>query len=75
METAFLAYLIDEIAAAGTSRAVVLVLTPHAATLGSAQYHERALAAAGREDPSVHMVPIPCWHLAPGLADVLAKRA
>jgi ferrochelatase len=55
---------------AGVSRVVGLVLTPHRATAGSDQYHERARAALG----AVPYAPVAEWYGAPGFVALHAER-
>jgi ferrochelatase len=53
---------------------VGLVLTPHQSSLGSGQYLRRADEAASNTTPPLPFTPIPSWHRAPGLAELLAAR-
>jgi ferrochelatase len=62
------------LADAGVGRVVGIVLTPHRSTLGSGEYFRRAAEAAARAAPPVEVVPVPSWHRAPGLAELLAAR-
>lgn len=65
-----------ELVATGVGTVVGLVLTPHQSSLGAGQYLERAAAAlAGAGDGSpVAFTPVPSWHRAGGLAELLAAR-
>jgi ferrochelatase len=56
---------------AGAATIVGIVLTPHRSSLGSGEYLQRAATAIGS---SARFVPVPSWHRAPGLADLLARR-
>jgi ferrochelatase len=67
--------LIEEGAAAltgaGVARVVGLVLAPHGASMGSAEYLERAEAALGGRCP---FVAVPPWYAEPDLVALLAER-
>ena len=67
--------LIEEAAAAlrqaGVDRVIGLVLTPHGASMGSAEYLERAEAALGGTRP---FVAVPPWYAEPDLVALLATR-
>jgi ferrochelatase len=67
--------LIEEAAAAlraaGVDRVIGLVLTPHGASLGSAEYMERAATALGGTLP---FVAVPLWFAEPDLVALLATR-
>jgi ferrochelatase len=58
----------------GVDRIVALVLTPHQSSLGSGEYLGRATEAASLATTPVAVWPIPSWHRAPGLAELLADR-
>jgi ferrochelatase len=57
--------------AAGAARVIGLVLAPHSASMGSAEYFERAEAAIGEHCP---FVAVPPWYAEPGLVALLAER-
>jgi protoporphyrin/coproporphyrin ferrochelatase len=57
--------------AAGVDRVIGLVLTPHGASLGSAEYLERAEAALDGTRPFVAVAP---WYAEPDLVALLASR-
>ena len=59
-----------ELAAGGHDRVIGLVLTPHASTMGSQEYLDRAANALG-PTPFVTIGP---WYGAPALVDLLADR-
>jgi protoporphyrin/coproporphyrin ferrochelatase len=59
-----------ELAGAGLSRIIGLVLTPHSSSLGSQEYLDRAAASAG----PTPFVPIGAWYDEPGLVALLAAR-
>jgi ferrochelatase len=63
-----------ELAAAGVSRVVGIVLTPHQSSLGSGEYLHRAEAAAASAAPPLACTAVPSWHRAPGFAGLLADR-
>jgi ferrochelatase len=63
-----------ELADAGVSRVVGIVLTPHQSSLGSGEYLRRATEAAEAADPPLALTPIPSWHRAEGFAPLLAAR-
>jgi ferrochelatase len=65
---------IAELSGAGVTRAVGIVLTPHYSSAGTGQYLERAGRAASAMDPSIELVRVDSWFLAPGFAQVLADR-
>jgi ferrochelatase len=56
---------------AGVTRVIGLVLAPHGASMGSAEYMERAAAAVGGSCP---FVPVPQWYAEPDLVVLLAER-
>jgi ferrochelatase len=59
-----------ELAAAGHTRVVGLVLTPHASSMGSQEYLDRAAKELG----ATPFVPIGAWYAHPGLVELLASR-
>lgn len=59
-----------ELAAAGHARVVGLVLTPHASSMGSQEYIDRA----ARELGTVPFVAIDAWYAQPALVELLASR-
>jgi ferrochelatase len=67
--------LIEEAAAAltaaGVARVIGLVLAPHSASMGSAEYLERAEAAIGGKCP---FIPVAQWYAEPDLVTLLAER-
>ncbi len=63
-----------ELAAAGVSRVVGIVLTPHQSSLGSQEYFRRAAEAAAAASPAVELVAIPSWHRDTAFAHLLAER-
>lgn len=65
---------VAELAGAGVSRVIGLVLTPHQSTLGSGEYLRRAAEAAAAARPPLALTPIPSWHRADGFARLLAAR-
>jgi ferrochelatase len=56
------------------NRVVALVLTPHQSSRGSGEYLRRAQQAAEEAPTPVELIPVPSWHRAPGLAQLLADR-
>jgi ferrochelatase len=64
---------VAELAGAGVSRVIGIVLTPHQSTLGSGEYLRRAAEAAAALPP-LALTPIPSWHRADGFASLLAAR-
>ena len=54
----------------GLERVLGLVLTPHASSMGSQEYLDRAAAAL----PSTPFVPIGPWYADPGFVELLAAR-
>jgi ferrochelatase len=64
----------SELADAGVSRVVGIVLTPHESSLGSGEYIRRAEQAAAAASPPLAFTPIVSWHRAGGLAELLADR-
>jgi protoporphyrin/coproporphyrin ferrochelatase len=58
------------LAGAGLERVIGLVLTPHASSMGSQEYLDRAHVALG----ATTFVPIGPWYAEPGLVDLLAAR-
>jgi ferrochelatase len=62
------------LAAAGATRVVGIVLTPHQSSLGSGEYFRRAEAAASASEPPLGLTPVPSWHRAAGFARLLADR-
>ena len=65
---------VAELTAAGVSRIIGIVLTPHQSSLGSGEYLRRAAEAAAAAEPPVALTPIPSWHRAEGFAPLLAAR-
>lgn len=65
---------IGELVEAGVTEAVAVVLTPHQSSLGSGEYLRRAEQAASLAGTALEVVPVPSWHRAPGLAELLAER-
>jgi protoporphyrin/coproporphyrin ferrochelatase len=63
-----------ELARAGATRVVGLVLTPHQSAAGTGQYLERAVRAAASATPPIELVPVPGWFRTPGFASILAQR-
>ena len=63
-----------ELIAAGVSRVIGVVLTPHQSTLGSGGYLLRAEAAAFSASRAVDFTPIPSWHRTDGFTRLLADR-
>jgi ferrochelatase len=63
---------VAELVTAGVASVVGIVLTPHRSSLGSGEYLRRAAEAAA--EAPIPFVPIPSWHRAPGLAQLLADR-
>jgi ferrochelatase len=63
-----------ELAEAGVTRVVGLVLTPHQSAAGTGQYLERAARAASAAEPPIELVPVPSWFRTPGFASILAER-
>jgi ferrochelatase len=59
-----------ELAAAGHAEVVGLVLTPHASSMGSQEYLDRAAKELG----ATPFVAIGAWYAQPGLIDLLASR-
>jgi ferrochelatase len=59
-----------ELAAAGHERVVGLVLTPHASSMGSQEYLERAAKELG----TTPFVAIGPWYMHPALVELLASR-
>jgi ferrochelatase len=59
-----------ELAAAGLAQVVGLVLTPHASSMGSQEYLDRAAKELG----STPFVPIGAWYALPALVELLASR-
>jgi len=49
---------------------IALVLTPHASSMGSQEYFDRAAAALG----ATHFVPVGPWYAEPALVALLAAR-
>jgi len=62
------------LAASGVEQVVGVVLAPHRASLGSAEYLTRAGAALAATPEAPRFVPVPQWYDAPGFADLLADR-
>jgi ferrochelatase len=62
------------LAAAGVSRVVAIVLTPHESSLGSGEYIRRAQEAAASATPPLGLTAVTSWHRAGGLARLLADR-
>jgi ferrochelatase len=63
-----------ELAEAGVTRVVGLVLTPHQSTAGTGQYLERAAQAASSVEPPIDLLAVPSWFRAPGFTSILADR-
>jgi ferrochelatase len=63
-----------ELVGSGVSRVVALVLTPHQSSRGSGEYLRRARQASEEAPTPVELIPVPSWHRAPGLAELLADR-
>ncbi|HEX4220629.1 MAG TPA: ferrochelatase [Acidimicrobiales bacterium] len=63
-----------DLAEAGVSRVVGLVLTPHRSAAGTDQYLERAARAASSVEPPIELLAVPSWFRAPGFAPILADR-
>jgi ferrochelatase len=63
-----------ELADAGVGRVIGIVLTPHQSSLGTGEYFRRAHGAAALAPAPVTLTPIPSWHRAGGLAELLAGR-
>jgi ferrochelatase len=63
-----------ELAQAGVTRVVGLVLTPHQSAAGTGQYLERAARAASSVAPPIELIPVPSWFRTPGFASILAQR-
>ena len=59
-----------ELAAAGHAEVVGLVLTPHASSMGSQEYLDRAAKELG----ATPFVPIGAWYAQPALVELLASR-
>jgi protoporphyrin/coproporphyrin ferrochelatase len=58
----------------GLERVVGLVLTPHASSMGSGEYLERAAESLARDAPGSPFVPVGPWYGEPGLVHLLAGR-
>ncbi len=65
---------VGDLSAAGVSRLVGIVLTPHQSSLGSGEYFRRAEAAAAAAEPALGLTAVPSWHRADGFARLLADR-
>jgi protoporphyrin/coproporphyrin ferrochelatase len=63
-----------ELVGSGVSRVVALVLAPHQSSRGSGEYLRRARQASEEAPTPVELIPVPWWHRAPGLAQLLADR-
>jgi ferrochelatase len=63
-----------ELAGAGVTRAVGIVLTPHQSSLGSGEYFRRAVESSGAAGRHFELIPVPSWHRAAGLSGLLADR-
>jgi protoporphyrin/coproporphyrin ferrochelatase len=61
-----------ELVGSGVDQVVALVLTPHQSARGSGEYLRRAHQAAEEAPTPVELIPVPSWHRAPGLAELLA---
>lgn len=59
-----------ELAAAGHAQVVGLVLTPHASSMGSQEYLDRAAKELG----PTPFVPVGAWYAQPALVELLASR-
>ncbi len=68
----FIEDTVAELAAAGTSQIVGLVLAPHYSHLSVGEYTERARAAAAAAAGQPTVSVVPSWHLAPGYLDFLS---
>jgi ferrochelatase len=68
----FIEDAVAELAAAGTSQIVGLVLAPHYSHLSVGEYAERARAAAAATAGPPEVSVVSSWHLAPGYLDFLA---
>jgi protoporphyrin/coproporphyrin ferrochelatase len=60
-----------ELAGAGVSKVLGVVLTPHGSSMGSQEYLDRAEAALAG---STRFVAVPPWYAQPGLVALLATR-
>jgi len=65
---------VDRLAAEGVRRIVGLVLTPHRSSMGSGEYHRRAVDAVEAGGTGIAYTPVHGWHDAPGFAALLAHR-
>ncbi len=65
---------VAELADAGVTRAVGIVLTPHYSSAGTGQYFNRAARATSELDQPIELVPVASWYRAPGFAQLLADR-
>jgi ferrochelatase len=63
---------VAELSAAGVTRAVGLVLTPHQSSAGTGRYLERAARASSAVEPPITLVPVSSWFRTPGFAPILA---
>ena len=59
-----------KLATAGLERVIGLVLTPHASSMGSQEYLDRAATALA----STHFVPVGAWYAEPDFVALLAAR-
>jgi ferrochelatase len=62
------------LAEGGARQLVGLVLTPHYSAASVGDYTRRASDAASGRPEALEVTVIPHWHLAPGLAPLLARR-
>jgi len=65
---------VAELAAAGVTRVIGIVLTPHQSSLGSGAYFRRAGEAVAAATRPPELVVIPSWHRDPVLPQLLAAR-
>ena len=65
---------VADLADAGVTQIVGIVLTPHQSSLGSGEYFRRAEAAAGSAEPVLTLTTVPSWHRAEGFPELLADR-
>ncbi len=65
---------VSELADAGVTRVVGIVLTPHESSLGSGEYMRRAEQSAAAASPPLAFTAITSWHRADGFARLVADR-
>ncbi|HEY5250019.1 MAG TPA: ferrochelatase [Acidimicrobiales bacterium] len=67
---------VAELARAGVSRIIGLVLAPHSSTVSVGEYGRRAAEAIAREDPGrpLALTMIDHWYEEPGLVTLVAER-